>query len=380
MVKLLNEEKLQKNIEKTAEYDIQRQIISGYNLCVAQNGKILYKNCFGALSYTSDKKVRHDTVFRLASMTKPVTSVAVMTLIEKGKLSLDDDVSKYLPSFANMNTAYVDSEGKMCIGKAANNSIKILHLLTHTSGLGSGEVGRLQISVMSKEAKESLSSFVDACSNTALSFEPFTKQEYSGVAGFDVLARIVELVADTDYSTYLRESIFSKCNMPDTCFVPTEKQWQRFIIMSNYVDGKGAEGWAIKGNVFEDYPCTHFNGGAGLASTLDDYSNFAGMLLSEGVFEGNKILSKESVKLISTPRIPESIQKGDWRWGLGVRVITGDNVLPVGSYGWSGAYGSHFWIDPVNKIAAVYMKNSRYDGGAGNKTACRFEEDVYNSF
>jgi len=379
-MKALNCEKLSKNIEETAKEHIESQVICGYNLCVMQNGKTVYKNNFGTLSYTCDEAVKFDTIFRLASMTKPVTSVAVMTLVEKGKLNLDDDVSKYLPSFANMNTAYVDSEGKMCIGKAANNSIKILHLLTHTSGLGSGEVGRLQISVMSKEEKESLSSFVDACSNTALSFEPFTKQEYSGVAGFDVLARIVELVADTDYSTYLRESIFSKCNMPDTCFVPTTEQWQRFISMSNFVDGKGVVSSIKEGNVFEDYPCTHYNGGAGLASTLNDYCSFAAMLLNEGVYEDNRILSSESVRLISKAHVPESVQKGNWRWGLGVRVITGENTLPVGSYGWSGAYGSHFWIDPVNKIAAVYMKNSKYDGGASNKTASRFEKDVYKSF
>ncbi len=378
-MKLINADALKKNLEMTAERDIEQRIIPGYNVCVIQNGKVAYKNCFGTISYDSQEKVRENTLFRLASMTKPITACAVMSLVEKGKLDIYDDVKKYLPEFSRMKTAFIDAKGKLCYGTLAKNDIKLIHLLTHTSGLCSGDVGRLQVSVMSKQEKATLCSYVEAVSKTALSFEPFTKQEYSAVAGFNVLARIVELVSDTDYSTYLKQNIFDKCNMPDTCFVPTTEQWTRFISMSNRVDGKGVVSSVKQGNIFEDYPCTHFNGGAGLASTLDDYVNFARMLLDEGVFDGTRILSQNSVRLIGKAHVPESIQGGFWRWGFGVRVITGQNIRPVGSYGWSGAYGSHFWIDPENKIAAVYMKNSRYDGGAGNKTAVQFEKDVYNS-
>ena len=137
-----------------------------------------------------------------------------------------------------------------------------------------------------------------------------------------------------------------------------------------------------EGCVFENVPVTHYLGGAGLISSLDDYTSFAKMLLNKGEINGNRVISEKAVKLISTPQVPESIMPGNERWGLGVRVITSENYryLPVGTFGWSGAYGTHFWIDPVNSIAAVYMKNSMYDGGSCAVTAANFEKDVFNSF
>ncbi len=378
-MKLLNKLLLSKNLEDTAKKDLSMEIVSGYNVCVVQNTEVVYKNNFGTTSFENNIPLSDKTVFRLASMTKPITTVAVMQLVEKGKLKLSDEICRFLPSFEKMRLGYIDSCGKLAYGNEAKTKITIFHLLTHTSGLGSGEVGRLQMSIMSKQQKATLSGFVDAVADTALSFEPFTKTEYSGVAAFDVLSRIVELIEETDFQSYLKKNIFDKCEMNDTCFEPSKEVMSRLVSMSDRVNGKGKVGRVIEGNIFEDYPCTHHNGGAGLVSTIDDYSLFAQMLLSGGKHKENTILSKESVKLISNAAIPEEIQKGSEQWGLGVRVITGENVLPIGSYGWSGAYGGHFWIDPKNKITAVYLKNSRYDGGSSSKTARQFEKDVYNS-
>ena len=130
---------------------------------------------------------------------------------------------------------------------------------------------------------------------------------------------------------------------------------------------------------FENIPCTHYLGGAGLVSTARDYCKFAEMLLHNGQAKNARILSEESVHLMSTPYVCERETES---WGLGIRVITSNTYphLPVGSFGWSGAYGSHFWVDPSNDLFAVFMKNSKIDGGAGNESARNFEEAVYASF
>ena len=134
--------------------------------------------------------------------------------------------------------------------------------------------------------------------------------------------------------------------------------------------------------VFDDYPCTFPLGGAGLFSTLHDCSRFARMLLQNGSFGGRQILSPESIKLMRTPWVEEAIMPGSERWGLGVRVITDEAYgnPSMGTFGRSGAYGTHFWVDPMNNTTAVYIKNSLFDGGAGNESARMFEKAVHNAY
>ena len=169
--------------------------------------------------------------------------------------------------------------------------------------------------------------------------------------------------------------------MKDTTFIPTDEQWTRVVDMHQQVNGENAVVPMPEGCIFGNVPVTHYLGGAGLVSTLQDYANFAKMLLNDGQGENGKVISKTSVKLLSSPQISTDVMPGNARWGLGVRVITEDNYpfLPVGSFGWSGAYGSHFWIDPVNNVFAVYMKNSFVDGGASNESANKFEKAVYTA-
>lgn len=156
----------------------------------------------------------------------------------------------------------------------------------------------------------------------------------------------------------------------------------QIIAMHDKVDGKNGVAKMKENCVFDDYPCTHYLGGAGLASTLDDYSKFAKMLLNKGKTPKKQILEEKTFRLLHTLLVPEEIMPSNERWGLGVRVIVREdyNTLPVGTFGWSGAYGSHFWIDLINNIAAIFMKNSLFDGGAGNESARNFEKAVNNSF
>jgi CubicO group peptidase (beta-lactamase class C family) len=163
--------------------------------------------------------------------------------------------------------------------------------------------------------------------------------------------------------------------MTNTTFVPSEEQWKNLIQMHDRVDGKSVVAPWKENCIFEDFPCTHFLGGAGLVSTLEDYLKFATMLLNRGMTSEKRLISEKTFSLMEIPHVSEKIMPGNERWGLGVRVIVSEEYhdLPVGAFGWSGAYGTHFWIDPENRIAAVYMKNSEIDSGAANESARKFE-------
>ena len=372
-MRYLDPNKLKKRIESRSADDIGSGRVGGIALAVRQNGKGVYENFFGSASMTENKPIAKNTVFRIASMTKPITAVAAIILIEKGLLSLDDPVEKYFPFFKELPIVRLDGEKLVNCGYAEKKPT-VFNILTHTSGIGGGAVGAAQARAMSKDEKADLYKAIEYYSRAGIQFEPGSEVLYSGTASFSVLAAIIEKITDTKYEDFLKENIFDPLGMTDTTFAPSLEQWKRMIDMHDYADGKSFLGHSYDGCVFEDYPTSHQLGGAGLVSTLDDYSRFAEMLLNNG----ESIISPESVKLMSTPHVPYAIQQRSRRWGLSVKVVTDESgeSLPLGAYGWSGAYGTHFWVDPENKITAVYMKNSQYDGGGGSVTGTNFEWDV----
>lgn len=372
-MRILDREKLKVNIESRMKSNMDACIIGGASVWVWQDGQELYRNHFG-------EGVGESTIYRLASMTKPITAVAVMQQIEKGRLALTDPVDKFYPEFRNAPIVKAENGKLITIGKLEKMPT-IMHLLTHTSGLPGGEVESLQYSQMSDGDKASLQRTIRCHAALGLVFEPFSEYLYSGCAGFDVLAGILELVTDTPYDEYLSKAVLEPCRMVDTTFAPSAAQWERMISMHDRVDGKNAAGKIWDGCVFQAVPVTHFLGGAGLASTLEDYTHFARMLLQGGEFEGNRLLKPETVAQMATPHVPQWLMPRTKRWGLSVKVVTSPEYgrLPLGCFGWSGAYGTHFWIDPENHIAAIYMKNSRHDGGGDAVTSAEFEEDVTNA-
>ena len=312
-------------VEKRIREDLQSGHISGVSVHVSQWGKTLYEAHFG--------NVTENTLFRLASMTKPVTAVAVLILADRKQLSLKDPVIKFLPGFP------VD--------------LQIIHLLSHTSGLSQSYYAEH----ITDEHRADPNLLVDYIASVPFDYDPGTCAQYSPLAAFALLTAIVEKVSGVDFATFAEREIFIPLGMTDTTFLPTREQWARLAPMDD----------TVPGCIFESYPVTNPLGGAGLVSSLADYVKFSQMLLHNG---GN-ILSPEAVKTMSTVQLPP--------FGCGVRVIGENNRLPKGSYGWSGAYGTHFWVDPTNGIVAIYMKNSRKDGGSGAVTAAHFEEDVYAS-
>ena len=368
---------LKNNIEKAARYDFENNKVFGSAYCVIQGDDVVYQKCFGTVSAYSTQSVTENTIFRMASMTKPITAAAILILIERGLLSLDDKVSDFLPEFKDIHVTQITQNGLTDLGKA-QNEITVCNLLTHTSGIGSEPFKEQK---MTCEDKKSIDSAVEFYSKIGLDFEPGTKQQYSPFAAFDVLAKIIEKVSGTDYHSFLMQEIFEPCGMVNTTFTPTREQWDSMIAMHNRNDGKNCDEQMNDDCVFSDFPKTHYLGGAGLVSTLADYSKFAKMLLNNGKTPTKQIIGEDTLRLMHTPFVSEDIMPSSERWGLGVRVIVREDYenLPLGAFGWSGAYGTHFWIDPANNIAAVYMKNSLFDGGAGNESARNFEKAVKDS-
>ena len=365
-------EKLVENINQISKYDFDNHKVFGSNYFVYHNGRSV-ERCYGTISLNSDKPITNSTIFRLASMSKPITTVATLILVEKGLVSLEDSIDKFLPQCKNIKI--IDEFGNESIPKKLPT---VKNILTHTSGIASCANKMVK---MTQTDKETLDSSIAFHIKNGLDFEPNSMQAYSGTGAFDVLTKIIEIVSGEDYLDFLKKKIFKPCNMMDTTFILNDEQGQRFIDMHNKEKDQSLVYKMPENCIFEDFPATHYLGGAGLVSTLKDYCNFAKMLLNKGEAEGGKVLSEESVQLLSTPQVCENIMPGNTRWGLGVRVIVNNEhpILPKGCFGWSGAYGSHFWIDPTNNLFAVYMKNSKYDGGAGNCSANNFEAAVYNS-
>ncbi len=376
----LDSKLLKKNIENTINSDIDNGRVGGAAVKVMQNGETLYRANFGYSDCDSKTPIAPNTIFRLASMTKPITAVAVLIQVSRGLVDLFDPVDRFLPEYAELDIGMLDENKQIARTGKARNKVRVLHLLTHSSGIGCFELGDIQLSQMKPEDMQSIEAVVDYFSKAAIAFEPYTAQMYSPVVGFDILARIVEITSGMPYREFVKKEIFEPLGMTDTACAPTDEQWQRVVCMHNYVDGKGVSADVGSRYVFGGFPLTYHCGGAGIASTVEDYSKFAGMLLSGGEYNGVRILPESLVRSMGIPHLPETVMPSPEIWGLGVRVIVGENTLPVGSYGWSGAYGTHFWIDPENKIVAIYMKNSYYDGGAGASTAYKFEADVMNSF
>ncbi|MBE6731158.1 MAG: beta-lactamase family protein [Ruminococcaceae bacterium] len=388
---MLDRSLLKETIESRLSEDIKLCKVGAAQILVKEKGEVAYEAMFGDFKSKEGKALGYDTVFRLASMTKPVTAVAVMIMVERGLIDLDKDIDFYIPEFKNMLVGeYKDDGSEILSTTAAKRLPKVRELLCHTSGIGSlGAAGYYNKSYASEYEYSTLEGAVLFHTKIPFAFEPGTKESYSPNAAFDVAALIVQRVSGVPYDEFLKKEIFIPCGMTDTSFAPEDEQWDRMIFMHDRIEdekgvrsvvGKTEEGRVC---VFVDFPVTHLAAGAGLASTISDYSKFAEMILNKGVTEsGERILSEKSVEEMTSLQIhDEKVQGGNQRWALGGRVIMDETYgsLPAGTYGWSGAYGTHFWVDFKNQITAVYMKNSLYDGGAGATTANNFEKDVYSS-
>ena len=372
-MKKLDRELLNDKISQRQNGLVASGHIGAGEVIVTQDGEELMHESYGCCK---------GLIYRLASMTKPVTAVSVLSEVQRGRLSLDDSISKYISGFSDMYVGELDGNGKVVFKEKAQNDITVAMLLNHTNGIMSdvNGVGAVQENAMTDEERQTLESVTRVYERSALSFQPGKSAFYSGRAAFDVAARIVEMTSDMPFDRYVSRYIAEPLGLSDLTFTPSEEQWERMSPMYTF-DGHNKGTDNMPRITFDGCPITCFCGGAGLAGSARDYSVFAEMLLNEGTYRGVQILKPEIMRYMKKPYVPTSWNPEDpqW-WGLGVRVIVKDYIIPAGSFGWSGAYGTHFWIDTANRVTVVYMKNSRYDGGAGSQTSVWLEQDVTESF
>lgn len=379
-MKSLDKRVLREKVSDRILNDIEINHIIGASVLIRQKGEVLLDAHYGFADIERKNPISENSIFRIASMTKVISAVATMIVFERGLISFDDEIEKYLPEFSDLKHAITDENGKIVSTEPLKTPIRIHNLLTHTSLIDCGSIFAEQVKDMTKAQNETLESALDFYSGLTMENEPGIKNSYSGTVAFDILAGILQKETGKPIAEFIYDEITNPLGMKDTTFTPTSDQQKRMVEMHDKKDGKSVKHITYDGCVFEDVPATHTLAGAGLVSTIGDYDRFAQMLLNGGILEGVRIISPESVKYMGTPRIPQ-LEGSSNRWGYGVRVIDNETkILPVGCFGWSGAYGTHFWVDPENEITAVYMKNSKYDGGGSSTTARNFERDVVSSF
>ena len=350
---------------------IDAKTFSGAVTLVARNGRIAHFEAQGLMDLESKKPMQKDTIFRIMSMTKPVVGVAVMMLVEEGKLRLTDPVSRFIPELQNLKVTVLNTDGVPPPGNAiaaplptrvvdAARPITIRDLLTHTSGLMSGGASAAHASQVPIGAGEPLAAVIPRLKNVPLDFQPGTRWAYSAQYGFDVLARIVEAASGMPFDRFTRQRITDPLGMKDTFFYPATGN-PRIATLYQSANGqlrRQPEGAFVNG--------AYFSGGGGLFSIAEDYLQFALMLMNGGQHEGRRLLSTRTVELMASAFVPDTLPGGraGEAWGLSMRVITDPTVrntyLSKGSFGWSGAYNTHFFIDPEEQLVGIYMTQSAF--------------------
>ncbi len=358
-----------KKLDERLKQGVEGKEYAGAVALLIRDGKVGYSRAVGMRDREAGDRMRTDAIFRIASMSKPITSVAAMILVEEGKLALDDPVAKYIPEFQSM---------KLLDGKPVTHPITVRHLLTHASGLSyrffdgplKDVYARAGVSDGLSQTEGVIADGARLLAAQPLLFEPGTSWSYS--LATDVLGRVVEVASGKPLDEFFRERIFTPLKMNDTAFFLDPAKVDRLAVLyagEDHTLTRAPETPIKTGTLVysSSYhykgPRTYFSGGAGLTSTAGDYARFLQMLLNGGELDGARILKPETVQSMTTNQItgfPLTLGSihGD-RFGLGFGVVTpaGKSQTPmsVGSYGWGGFFHTIFWVDPEKKLIGILM-------------------------
>ena len=367
----LSSERLQRINQMIQRY-IDAGEITGAITMVSRRGKVAHFESQGQMDLEKTTPMRKDAVFRIASMSKPITAVAILMLMEEGRLRLTDPASKFIPEFTDTKVAIETApyrpaaNGQPARDAAyytmpAERAITIRDLLTHTSGLESGTLGnRIGARMSPRNTSLTLEKYVPTLGQVPLDFQPGSRWSYSLLAGMETLGRIVEVVSGMTFDQFLKQRLFDPLEMTDTTFVPSDAQSARAVTLYDGRDGKlvrlDTPGWLSTK--------TLFSGGGGLWSTAEDYLRFGQMLANGGVLNGKRILSPRTVDLLATNHVGDLYTGTGGRvnglgFGLGVDVVL-DNAasgrrVSNGTFAWGGAFGTYFWVDRKEAIVGVLM-------------------------
>ena len=368
-------------ISTTSQKFIDEKRLAGAVTVVARHGKVAHFEAFGMMDIETDKPMQRDTIFRIYSMTKPIAAAAVMMLCEEGKLQCDAPASTYLPELGGLKVG-ADTDGELLTWVEADRDMTVCDLMRHTAGLPGAArymAGQTAIDKRYREAglhllhECDLQEMVERLGRIPLLYQPGTKWHYSIAA--DVLGRLIEVTSGQSFDAFLAERIFQPLGMHDTGFYVPKEKIERFASMYGpkpegglqTIDApEGGTGHVSK-NSFIRKP-KFLSAGGGLVSTAADFARFCLMLSGKGVLEGERLMTSESVELMTRNHLPAHLipldKKPEERYaglgfGLGVSVrVEQTDWIPasqVGEYGWIGGASTEFWISPRDELVAIIL-------------------------
>ena len=340
-------------------------LLAGITTMISRQGKIAHFGTFGHQNIEDGVEMSEDTIFRIYSMTKPITGVALMILYEEGKFRLSDPVHRYIPEFEGLVVAKEDGPNGQPITEPADHPMTIRELMAHTAGLSYGIFSDTQVDGMYREAgiivdpDQDLKGMIDALSKIPLLYQPGSRWHYS--VAVDVQGYLVEVLSGQPFDEFLNERVFGPLGMNDTAFHVAADKADRFSQVYTH-DEEGnllaQEGFGGRRSYFD--PPAHLSGGGGLVSTTMDYMRFSQMLLNGGELDGVRILAPSTVKLMHMNHLPRELKEMSPGTGFGLDfAVVLDPVaadgISKGEYYWGGAAGTWFWIDPKEDLVFVGM-------------------------
>ena len=361
-------------LDRAMQGYVDRGEVAGVVSLVARRGKVVHFSTVGERYVETAAPMTPDTIFRIASMTKPIASVALMLLYEEGRFQLRDPIEKWLPAFRDMQVAMPTTYSELGKGKykrvEASSPITVQHVLTHTAGLPNSYRGITQSDfeevAPQRKPGDTLEDFVERLSSLPLNFHPGDAWEYGRAT--DVVGRLVEVMSGQSFDEFLRDRIFVPLDMVDTHFYLPTSKLQRFAALYR---PDGSRRLALREeptaeSIFVREPHSYFSGAGGLVSTARDYFRFQQMMLNGGTLDGVRILGRKTVELITVNHVG---QRDVWLvgpghgFGLGYAIVQDPGMVAmpysVGSYFWWGAYNTAFWVDPKEELVGVLLTQLR---------------------
>jgi CubicO group peptidase (beta-lactamase class C family) len=354
--------------------------IAGVVTLVARRGRIAHFEAYGYSDIAKRTPMRTDHIFQLASSSKPITATAIMMLVENGDVRLSDPVAKFIPEFGAPPMVAVPkpggAEGSYDL-VPASRPITVGDLLKHGSGLVSGGLGaRAANEIAPRKPEDTLATYIPRLGAVPLDFQPGTLWRYSGLAGFDVLSRIVEVASGQPYEAFLRERIFAPLDMPDTGFYFADRERaNRVAMMHARRDGKLE-------TAPREMSRTFTSGAGGLAASTEDYLQFVQMLLNGGTLDGERLLGPRTVDLMTANHTGDMVNGQFGRpargmgFGLGMQVvldpIAAELAVSKGAFSWPGGTGVAWWAEPAEEMVTIFF----IQGGTGGPARTAFENAV----